>query len=672
MASTTTKSSPWLSQAKDDIAQTTEWSELVSELFEAVQQQLTENHVSYFSDLKEPEKILFLDRAGKLVKSSLRHKNLVATVSEKLDQRLNESIMDELVNPSNEKTKTDLMLDSACDSCSALLHKWPDMRTKLFTCFNRPLTPKLRKLIWKMLLSNPGLRDKYLKEQWKPSKVQENAIVQKCHAFVASELLFVNLPKQQVDLLVHVMTKCLAYKQFYSKESLDDTDYLLMIPFLKVVVEDSFHGDSCHGNVEEISADVFEMFYTFLDYRPVYMKEAGSKEFNIALKHVGEIMASLVDSQDQQFAEFLEKLLSSHGNHLATFSVSLVNLMRSYLRSMFVGYLPLDVVCYIWDQHILSLKLQKLKCIPTFAVVLLLLLNDEIKDCKTTKDVESVLFEGSKSLKTRQLQNEIDQRFLPDWRNLINEEVQGFELPLVDPVATLGKTQPWTWWFQDRPATRQRPEDRRAAREAREMERKKIEKQRRNEEIQRQREEDARRRHEQEEIQLAFDQDKRTQADKIASLERDLLLEQQKRTTIEKQMGDEIEKLRYEIARIKGNQDVPVRSRSTLSSPLQPSLPSPAVSSGDSEVQDMLRDVLRMAFVGVNQLAHGVDAQEQHLQQIAKTSMNVSKTDYKEAEITLFGRELTKQDWDDMSAEQRQINRELLLKKLQESHMVES
>lgn len=43
----------------------------------------------------------------------------------------------------------------------------------------------------------------------------------------------------------------------------------------------------------------------------------------------------------------------------------------------------------------------------------------------------------------------------------------------------LGGKNSWTMCFQDKPATRQRPEDRRAAREAREIERKNQEKQRR-------------------------------------------------------------------------------------------------------------------------------------------------------------------------------------------------
>lgn len=65
-------------------------------------------------------------------------------------------------------------------------------------------------------------------------------------------------------------------------------------------------------------------------------------------------------------------------------------------------------------------------------------------------------------------------------------------------------------------------------------------------------------------------------------------------------------------------------------------------------------------------VAHGTETQEQHLQQVATAALNVTKADYKEVETTLFGRELTEEDWDMMTADQRQINREILFKKLEQ------
>ena len=44
-----------------------EWRSFLHELHDAIQQQLTESHVKYFSDLSEPEKELFMQRATKAI-----------------------------------------------------------------------------------------------------------------------------------------------------------------------------------------------------------------------------------------------------------------------------------------------------------------------------------------------------------------------------------------------------------------------------------------------------------------------------------------------------------------------------------------------------------------------------------------------------------------------------
>lgn len=44
-----------------------EWNAFLRELHDAIQQQLTESHVQYFSDLSEAEKELFMQRATKAI-----------------------------------------------------------------------------------------------------------------------------------------------------------------------------------------------------------------------------------------------------------------------------------------------------------------------------------------------------------------------------------------------------------------------------------------------------------------------------------------------------------------------------------------------------------------------------------------------------------------------------
>ena len=52
---------------------------------------------------------------------------------------------------------------------------------------------------------------------------------------------------------------------------------------------------------------------------------------------------------------------------------------------IFAGFLSLDVVCYIWDQYIVSLKLPSFHCIATFSVAMLMLLREDILTCQNVR-----------------------------------------------------------------------------------------------------------------------------------------------------------------------------------------------------------------------------------------------------------------------------------------------
>ena len=49
----------------------------MKELHDAIQQQLTESHVQYFTDLSEAEKELFMQRATKAIEGGMLKKTLV-------------------------------------------------------------------------------------------------------------------------------------------------------------------------------------------------------------------------------------------------------------------------------------------------------------------------------------------------------------------------------------------------------------------------------------------------------------------------------------------------------------------------------------------------------------------------------------------------------------------
>ena len=62
-----------------------------------------------------------------------------------------------------------------------------------------------------------------------------------------------------------------------STSTIVDTDYLLALPFLKVLVAD---GDVKQVDTKEI-ADFIEVYFTFMDSRPPLMRDSRSKVNNL-------------------------------------------------------------------------------------------------------------------------------------------------------------------------------------------------------------------------------------------------------------------------------------------------------------------------------------------------------------------------------------------------------
>ena len=276
-STTTTKLPPWLLLSKEDIVKSSEWNDLTSELFDAVQQQLTESHVSYFSDLTDSEKIMFLDRAAKLVRDGSSYQKLVGIVSRVLDRNLNEDVTQTLIDPLNTHTKAELFLHGASKAAINLLQRWPDLRSKLFACLNRPLPTELRKAVWKMFLANPIVRKEYLEKvsgnKRDTISPHDAAIAQKCQAFLSSETSFYELATQPA--LLSIMKTSLSYRHLNIKgtSTLVDTDFLLALPFLKVM-ETDFAAKEV--DTEEI-ADFIEVYFSFMESRPPLMKDSRSK-----------------------------------------------------------------------------------------------------------------------------------------------------------------------------------------------------------------------------------------------------------------------------------------------------------------------------------------------------------------------------------------------------------
>ena len=274
MADKTTGLPSWLISSKEDIIKTKEWHDLSSEVFEAVQQQLAESHVPSFSDLTDSEKIMFLERGAKLVRDGSCYHDLTSTVSVILDRNINQEVTQIMSSPLNTNTKTELILQEALKASVNLLQRWPDLKNKLLACLNRPLPPDLRKAIWKLFLSNPVVRQEYLKNRKETTTPLEASIQEKCEAFLMSESSFRNLATHPAVL--RTMKTALSYRHVYLRGSstVADTDYLLAVPFLKALIADN------HLNqleTDDIIASFIEVYFSFMDSRPHLMKDSRSK-----------------------------------------------------------------------------------------------------------------------------------------------------------------------------------------------------------------------------------------------------------------------------------------------------------------------------------------------------------------------------------------------------------
>jgi len=304
-----------------------------------------------------------------------------------------------------------------------------------------------------------------------------------------------------------------------------------------------------------------------------------------------------------------------------------------------------------------------------------MLLREDILTCHNPKEVEEVLLAKSKALTIREFQTVIDRHFMDDWQKQVTEEVHGSELPLVDPVATVGRSaQPWSWWFRGQPPSRQRVEDRRLTREEREGERRRLLMEQRREEARRKREEEEQRRLCEQEMRREFQTEKQREREEIVALEKQLDRERRERASAEKQKDEEIARLQAELARLHGTPapSPSVRSSGAPSSGVPSVVPTPAQPSphppGSSrqQAEDLVRSLLGATLQSIDTVAHGPEEQRRNLDAKTRDSLDTNSQEYKDAEIELFGRELEADDWDGMEEGERTENTKKLMTRLKE------
>ncbi|XP_019622029.1 PREDICTED: uncharacterized protein LOC109468212 [Branchiostoma belcheri] len=678
MSSTTPE---WLEGCKHHVTETNEWKSFTVELFDAIQQQLTESHVKYFSDLSEAEKELFMERAVRAIQHGSSFTTLNAQVSKMLDMALNNEVARELLEDHPVNTKSDLVLGHARDGAVSLLQRWPDMRDKLHLCLNQPLPPTLRQLAWKLHLRNSKLRRQYatavktespsLKSPW------HREICQKCEDILQSEPTFKPLANHYGVLTAMQSVLSYYHASLQTASTLPDMDYLLLVPFL-AVTQNTLSVDAPAG--DNVKALLVEEFITYMAQRPGYMREAGVRDFSDEKSVFADTVADLLQQHDDHLATAISTAFATDkGNPSRTNLVQgLKTLLQPLLRVMFVGYLQLDCLLYIWDQYIIGLDVPAYQVLPTISTVLLMLLREHFFKCKNSHQMEQVLSSHSRKLHMHQFQYEINKRFYRTLHAQIHKDDKS-TMPVLDPTQSVGMPPPWTHWSVEKLPPRQKAHDRRQAREEREAQRLRFVEQQKAEVEMKQEDELARRREEERQLELALEQSRRQQDQERLALEQELDAERQARYELQKRADDQIAMLQKQIDELKRMKDTkpksaapsetlstfslkaPPPSAATHVTRTWPVAPSPARSEPSRtpgtpdavKAETIMRDLVGRIMQGTNFLAHSSGDEKDTLDQQTRQSLQAYNKDRREAEIEIFGRRISSRDWNTMASGER-------------------
>ncbi|XP_078599410.1 uncharacterized protein LOC144874756 isoform X2 [Branchiostoma floridae x Branchiostoma japonicum] len=678
MSSTTPE---WLEDCKHHVTETSEWKGFTVELFDAVQQQLTESHVKYFSDLSEAEKELFMERAVRAIQHGSSFTTLNAQVSKMLDMALNNEVARELLEDHPVNTKSDLVLGHARDGAVSLLQRWPDMRDKLHLCLNQPLPPTLRQLAWKLHLRNSKLRRQYatavktespsLKSPW------HREICQKCEDILQSEPTFKPLANHYGVLTAMQSVLSYYHASLQTASTLPDMDYLLLVPFL-AVTQNTLSGDSAAG--DNVKALLVEEFITYMAQRPGYMRESGVRDFSDEKLVFADTVADLLKQHDDHLATAISTAFATEKVTPSRTSLEegLQTLLQPLLRVMFVGYLQMDCLLYIWDQYIIGLDVPAYQVLPTISTVLLMLLREHFFKCKNSHQMEQVLLSHSRKLHMHQFQYEINKRFYRTLHAQIHKDDKS-TMPVLDPTQSVGMPPPWTHWSVEKLPPRQKAHDRRQAREEREAQRLRFVEQQKAEVEMKQEDELARKREEERQLELALEQSRRQQDQERLALEQELDAERQARYELQKRADDQIALLQKQIDELKRMKDTkpksaapsetlsaislkaPPPSAATHVTRTWPVAPSPARSEPSRppgtpdavKAETMMRDLVGRIMQGTNFLAHGTGDEKDTLDQQTRQSLQAYNKDRREAEIEIFGRRISSRDWNSMASGER-------------------
>ncbi|XP_053375032.1 uncharacterized protein LOC123533928 isoform X2 [Mercenaria mercenaria] len=681
----------WLLDSKENISGSPEWKAFLHELHDAIQQQLTESHVQYFSDLSEAEKELFMQRATKAIEGGTTYSNLYKKVSVLLDQNLNEETSRQLLEEHPIGTKSDLVIDFAEDGALSLLKKWPEMKSKLSFCLNQPLPFKVRQLAWRLYLTNTKVRKQYVdllnSDARKAISQYDYEIDQKCQQLLSSEKTFGDLRGSQG--VFYAMKAVLSYyhASMRTKTRLRDVDHMLVVPFVTVSAPNVPRKEPPSSRTVAL---LVEEFLTFQDSRPGFVVDSGSETHEEEMRGFVDKVAKLLQQYfpetprviAEKYVPSKDKIVATEAGSFAVLKDGLTILIRPLIRAMFVGYLRMDTLLYVWDQYMIGLDSPgyNVEWLAIVTAIILGLLKDKFKECQTSVQMEMMLKNEGPKLTIAQFQYEVKKNHYPELYAMLHKDFKS-AMPVLDPTQAIHP--PWRHWYNDLIPPYTQPHDRKTAREEREAERERRGQQQRDAELLRREQEQSQRKdsgipayEDQEYMKLAAAERQRIELEK-ARLEDQLADERRQREEGERRAKEEIEQLKLQMSMLSQRQ--PSRPVSTysvssyISRVLVPPPPTPAsyasvppppvqvpartptpAQSPTDQFNHAMRDFLKKITDAQNRIAHAEGQDKEVLDKKTEGFLHQNIRDIKQAQIELFGKKFEPGEFDRMSPSEQQ------------------
>ncbi|OCT91141.1 uncharacterized protein LOC108709187 [Xenopus laevis] len=654
---------PWLESTKSQIQNLQIWKEFSSKLHDAVQQQMNESNIKQFTDLSESEKIFVLEKAAKALHAGDIYNKVSNHISSCLEDNVFSSAAHQLQDSNVPKNQSALVTAHIQDGVINILEKRPALKVKLRVLFNQPLSTSIRNVVWKLQLSNTKARMEYLKQlsMNKARSVLDREISLQCQDLLLKVPAFQHLKEN--NSVLRTMRNVLSYyhKLQRMEGSLPEPEYLLLLPLVQVALD-----NNPSASLDSASTNLVEEYVAFMDYRPSIMHRPNSLEASLHEDGLFKEMAQSLKNIAQNLAHTIENIYSSLASAPEeALLMGLTKMLQPVIQVFFVGYLNMSTLLYVWDQHILGLDEPVYNCLSAYSLAFLMLMHDRLSTCISHNELETVIKTQGPSLSVEEFQIVINKYFYSELFKLLNKEGSG-PLPVHDPTQA---TPLWSHISKTTVPQRNRPQDRRQAREERELLRKQVaERQRTEENIQRLQEQEQKKQQEERLSRLLEDTKKRFDEEK-SYLENELLQERQQSYEKQKLAEAEISDLQGQIRRLMQQRRTSVGEYSVESLIAPPpsansqapnefshaAPPAPSEQQAATTVKDVdgktantvAFDLLKQIMESADSIVNGHSIAERNtLNAIMKRQLKEYREDVKNSEMEILGHELESNELD--------------------------